>query len=137
MTELESNILTMSKDQRRVWQLINALHPKMRSRVVRDLQSINTVESVLAYAGRNKFTAVDEVSERKTRKSDSGESRSRNNTSHSTRRRFYRDAPNNVSDLSNLTKRKSWGRSRKRLESEAQRRHHKVFALIVARKVTI
>jgi hypothetical protein len=91
MTELESNIPTMSEDQRRAWQLVNALHPEMRSRVVRDLQSIDTVEAVLACAGRNESTVVDKTSKHEARRSDSVESRARRHPS--ARRRFNRDKP--------------------------------------------
>lgn len=55
MCELENNIPTMDRDQQRAWTLVNALDPKLRSRIVRDLQSVDSVEAVLACAGRNEF----------------------------------------------------------------------------------
>jgi hypothetical protein len=64
MTELENNIPTMSEDQRRAWMLINALRPELRSRVVRDLQTIDSVEEVIACAGRNESTSIDRPANR-------------------------------------------------------------------------
>jgi hypothetical protein len=51
MCELENNIPSMTEEQQRAWALINALKPDLRSRVVRDLQTIDSVEAVIACVG--------------------------------------------------------------------------------------
>lgn len=96
MTELESNIPTMSDEQRRAWQLVNALNPGMRSRVVRDLQSIDTVEAVLACAGRNEST---EKTLKQGRETDDA-AKSKSATTYATRKRFGRDRPQSAKTTS-------------------------------------
>jgi hypothetical protein len=59
MCELENNIPTMNDDRRRAWALVNALRSELRSRVVRDLQSIDNVDEVVACAGRNESTVTE------------------------------------------------------------------------------
>lgn len=60
MCELENNIPTMTEEQRRAWVLVNGLRPALRSRVIRDLQTIDNVDAVLACAGRNESTVMHE-----------------------------------------------------------------------------
>jgi DNA-directed RNA polymerase subunit M/transcription elongation factor TFIIS len=67
MNKLENNIPVMTDDQRRAWTLINALRPELRSRVVRDLQTIDSVEAVVTYVGRNESTSIEKSSSRRGR----------------------------------------------------------------------
>jgi hypothetical protein len=76
MCELENNIPSMTEDQQRAWALINALKPNLRSRVIRDLQTIDSVEAVIAYAGRNEGTSEKSYS-RTARVTSATESRQR------------------------------------------------------------
>jgi hypothetical protein len=65
--ELENNIPIISDDRRRVWALVNALRPELRSRVVRDLRSIDNVDKVVACVGRNESTVTERNSSRDAR----------------------------------------------------------------------
>jgi hypothetical protein len=49
----------MNDDRRRVWALVNTLRPEFRSRVVRDLQSIDNVDKIVACVGRNESTVTE------------------------------------------------------------------------------
>lgn len=88
MCELENNIPTMTDDQRRAWSLINALRPDLRSRVVRDLQTIDSVEAVIACAGRNESTATEKPMSKGVRVTTAPSSESKGGSTLPIRRRF-------------------------------------------------
>ena len=92
MCELENNIPTMTVEQQRAWTLINALRPELRSRIVRDLPAIDSVDAVIACAGRNESTLLERTSARSARASTANESESRRSSFLPTRKRFDRDS---------------------------------------------